>query len=256
MLPQYQMSGNRPAQPFVILPAIDLQGGRVVRLLRGDHGSATTYGDDPAAVAEAFAAGGAQWLHVVDLDGARDPAFRQTSLVAAIIARLGTRIAVEVAGGLRDEHAVGASLEAGAARVVLGTAALRDPAFVGRLGERFGAERIVVALDVRGRHAVGQGWVQGAAGVVVADALARLADVGCRTFEVTAIDRDGTLQGPDLPLLGDLARLRRGAIVASAGMASAADITAVRAQGCAGAIVGRALYEGRLTIEDALAAAH
>jgi phosphoribosylformimino-5-aminoimidazole carboxamide ribonucleotide (ProFAR) isomerase len=175
--------------------------------------------------------------------------------VAAIIARVGDRAAVEVAGGLRDDRAVEASIETGATRVILATAALRDPAFAGRLAERFGAERIAVALDVRDGHAVGQGWVQGAAGSPVAEALTRLADHGICTFEVTAIHRDGTLDGPDLVLLGDLVRLRRGAIVASAGIASAADVTAVRALGCAGAIVGRALYEGRLTLEDALAAA-
>jgi phosphoribosylformimino-5-aminoimidazole carboxamide ribotide isomerase len=248
------MSNSR-ATAFDLLPAIDLHGGRVVRLLRGDYGAVTTYGDDPAALAESFVAAGMRWLHVVDLDGARDPASRQTSLVAAIIARVGDRAAVEVAGGLRDDRAVEASIEAGAARVILGTAALRDPAFAGRLAERFGAERIAVALDVREGHAVGQGWVQGAAGSPVAEALTRLADQGIRTFEVTAIHRDGTLDGPDLALLGDLVRLRRGAIVASAGIASAADVTAVRALGCAGAIVGRALYEGRLTLEDALAAA-
>lgn len=249
------MMGNSREPAFDLLPAIDLHRGRVVRLVRGDYGTATIYGDDPAALAESLVAAGARWLHVVDLDGARDPAARQASLVAAIIARVGARVAVEVAGGLRDDRAVEASVDAGAARVVLGTAALRDPAFAGRLAERFGAERIAVALDVRGGRAVGQGWVEGAAGAPVTETLTRLADFGIRTFEVTSIDRDGTLDGPDLALLGDLVRLRRGAILASAGIASAADITAVRALGCAGAIVGRALYEGRLTLEDALAAA-
>ena len=250
------MTGNGSfPRAFDLLPAIDLRGGRVVRLLRGDYGAETTYGDDAAVVADAFAAGGARWLHVVDLDGARDPAARQTPLVAAIVARVGARAAVEVAGGLRDDRAVEASLEAGAARVILGTAALRDPAFAGRLAARFGAERIAVALDVRDGFAVGHGWVPGAAGFAVAEALARLADVGIRMFEVTAIDRDGTLEGPDLALLRDLVRQGRGAIIASAGIASAADVTAVRALGCAGAIVGRALYEGRQPLEDARAAA-
>ena len=249
------MTDNGAASPaFDLLPAIDLSGGRVVRLLRGDYGAATTYGEDAAAVADAFAAGGARWLHVVDLDGARDPAARQTPLVAAIIARVGSRAAVEVAGGLRDDRAIEASLEAGAARVILGTAALRDPAFAGRLAARFGPEHIGVALDVRDGLAVGHGWVPGATGVAVADALTRLADVGIRTFEVTAIDRDGTLEGPDLALLANLVRRGCDAIIASAGIARAADITAVRALGCAGAIVGRALYEGRLSLEDALAA--
>jgi phosphoribosylformimino-5-aminoimidazole carboxamide ribotide isomerase len=249
------VTGNGASSPaFDLLPAIDLSGGRVVRLLRGDYGAATTYGEDAPAFADALVAGGARWLHVVDLDGARDPAARQTRLVAAIIARVGSRAAVEVAGGLRDDRAVEASLEAGAARVILGTAALRDPAFAGRLAVRFGPERIGVALDVRDGLAVGHGWVPGAPGVAVADALTRLADVGIRIFEVTAIDRDGTLEGPDLALLASLVRHGSGAIIASAGIARAVDITAVRALGCAGAIVGRALYEGRLSLEDALAA--
>ncbi len=240
---------------FELLPAIDLQGGRVVRLLRGDFGAVTTYSDDGPAVADAFVGRGARWLHVVDLDGARDPRARQTELVAAIVARVGERARVEVAGGLRDERAVDACLGAGAARVVVGTAALRDPAFAGRLVEQFGSGQIAVALDVREGLAVGQGWVPGAEGVAVADALERLADEGVRIFEVTAIDRDGTLDGPDLAMLGGLVRRARGELIASAGVASAADITAVRALGCAGAIVGRALYEGRVTLEDALAAA-
>ena len=240
---------------FELLPAIDLQGGRVVRLLRGDFGAVTTYSDDGPAVADAFVRRGARWLHVVDLDGARDPRARQTELVAAIVARVGERARVEVAGGLRDERAVDACLGAGAARVVVGTAALRDPAFAGRLVEQFGSGQIAVALDVREGLAVGQGWVPGAEGVAVADALERLADEGVRIFEVTAIDRDGTLDGPDLAMLGGLVRRARGELIASAGVASAADITAVRALGCAGAIVGRALYEGRVTLEDALAAA-
>ena len=250
------MTGNAASSPaFDLLPAIDLQGGRVVRLLRGDFGAATSYGEDPTSVAEAFVARGAQWLHVVDLDGARDPSARQTDLVASIVAKVGKLAQVEVAGGLRDEATVDACLRAGATRVVVGTAALRDSALTGRLIGRFGADRIAVALDVRDGRAVGHGWVPGATGVAVGDALERLVDAGVRTFEVTAIDRDGTLEGPDLALLRVLVELGRGAIIASAGIASGADITAVRGLGCAGAIVGRALYEDRLSLEDALAAA-
>ena len=240
---------------FDVLPAIDLRGGRVVRLLRGDFGAVTTYSEDGEAVADAFVGRGARWLHVVDLDGARDPGARQTGLVAAIVVRVEEHARVEVVGGLRDEHAVEACLRAGAARVVVGTAALRDPAFAGRLVRQFGAGRIAVALDVRDGLAVGEGWVRGAQGVAVGDTLERLADEGVGIFEVTAIDRDGTLDGPDLAMLERLVRLGRGALIASAGIARAADIAAVRALGCTGAIVGRALYEGRVTLEDALAAA-
>ncbi len=249
------MIRTRTPAGFEILPAIDLQAGRVVRLVRGEAASATMYGEDGAAAADVFIAQGARWLHVVDLDGARDPRARQAGAVAAVMARVGGRASVEVAGGLRDEGAVEAILRDGAARVVLGTAALADPGLAGRLVGRFGAWRVAVALDVRNGLAVGQGWVAGAPGQPAADVLERLADAGVRVFEVTAIDRDGTLGGPDLVLLGELVRRRRGDVIASGGVAGVTDIAAVRALGCAGAIVGRALYDGLLSLEEALAAA-
>ena len=237
---------------FQLLPAIDLLGGMVVRLAEGDFDSQTVYGDDPTEFARSFAAEGARWIHIVDLDGARDGTRRQTELIARIVAAAGESVACEVAGGLRDEAAVASVLEAGAARAVVGTAALRDPAFVERLVARFGSERIAVALDVRDRVAIGQGWVPGAAGVPVVDALATLADSGARTFIVTAIERDGLLAGPNLELLSRMVRLGRGDIVASAGVSSLSDIVGVRAIGCAGAIIGRALYEERLDLGEAL----
>jgi phosphoribosylformimino-5-aminoimidazole carboxamide ribotide isomerase len=243
---------DQPTPTFQLLPAIDLRGGRVVRLSEGDFARETVYGSDPAEVARGFAAAGARWIHIVDLDGARDGSRRQTEAVARIVEAAGDGVACEVAGGLRDLGAVGAVLEAGAARAVVGTAALRDPEFVARLVARFGTERVAVALDVRDGLAVGQGWVPGATGVPVEAALAALADAGARTFIVTAIERDGLLGGPNLDLLRRMVELGRGEIVASAGVSSLADISAVRALGCAGAIVGRALYEGRLDLGAAL----
>ena len=157
-----------------------------------------------------------------------------------------------MAGGLRDEAAVAAVLDAGAARAVVGTAALRDPELVEGLIERFGAERIAIALDVRNGLAVGQGWVPGAVGVAVDEALATLSARGARTFIVTAIERDGLMSGPNVALLGRLVNREVGEIVASAGIASFGDILAVRAIGCVGAVVGRAIYEGRLNLADAI----
>jgi phosphoribosylformimino-5-aminoimidazole carboxamide ribotide isomerase len=203
-------------------------------------------------VARGFVAAGAGWIHVVDLDGARDGARRQTEAVSRIVAAAGEGTACEVAGGLRDEEAVASVLGAGAARAIVGTAALRDPDFVARLIARFGAERIAIALDVRDGLAVGQGWMPGASGVPVEEALAALADRGARTFIVTAIERDGLLTGPNLELLGRMVALGRGEIVASAGVSSLADISAVRAVGCVGAVVGRAVYEGRLDLGEAV----
>jgi phosphoribosylformimino-5-aminoimidazole carboxamide ribotide isomerase len=245
---------SQPELPagFQLLPAIDLRGGQVVRLAEGDFARETVYGTDPAEVARSFADAGARWIHVVDLDGARDGTRRQTDAVARIVDAVGERVACEVAGGLRDEAAVEAVLTAGAARAVVGTAALRDPGFVELLVARFGVERIAIALDVRDGLAVGQGWVPGATGVPVDHALAELADRGARTFIVTAIERDGLLTGANLELLGRMVALGRGDIVASAGVTSLADIAAVRRIGCVGAVIGRAIYEGRLDVAEAV----
>jgi phosphoribosylformimino-5-aminoimidazole carboxamide ribotide isomerase len=246
------MAGMGVARPFELLPAIDLRGGQVVRLQQGDFARETAFSREPADVARRFVAEGARWLHVVDLDGARDGAPAHASLIGDICEVVGDRASVEVAGGLRDEAAVAASLALGAARVVIGTAALEDPALAGRLVDTHGAEHIVVALDVRAGLAVGHGWTAEAAGIDAAEAINRLADIGITIFEVTAIERDGMLIGPDLALYERMVRLGRGSIIASAGIASLDDLRAVRAVGCAGAIVGRALYEGRFTVSDAI----
>jgi phosphoribosylformimino-5-aminoimidazole carboxamide ribotide isomerase len=243
-----------PASAFEVLPAIDLRAGRVVRLERGDFARETSFSDDPVATASAFADAGARWLHVVDLDAARDGASEHAAVIRRVVAAVGDRLAVEVAGGLRSQRVVADALSQGAARAVVGTAALRDATFAARLVERHGAERIAVALDVRAGEAVGHGWVPGSAGQDVVQALEGLADVGVRTFEVTAIERDGMLAGPDLELYRRLVGLGRGSIIASAGVTSVEDLQALRELGCTGAIVGRALYDGRLTIEAALRA--
>lgn len=242
-------SGERP---FEILPAIDLRGGRVVRLRHGEFDRETAYSDDPPAVADAFVAAGSTWLHVVDLDGARDGEPRQALTIRAICKRVGGRARVEVAGGLRTAEAVAAVLAAGADRIVVGTAALRDPGFAGRIVETHGGGRIVAALDVRDGLALGEGWRRGAAGLPPDEALRRLAAEGVEVFEVTAVARDGSLSGPDLGLLAGLVELDRGAVIASGGIASIDDLCAVRQLGCAGAIVGRAIYERRLDLRAAL----
>jgi phosphoribosylformimino-5-aminoimidazole carboxamide ribotide isomerase len=239
---------------FELLPAIDLRAGRAVRLTLGDFERETVYDDDPVAVAARFVAAGARWIHVVDLDGARAGEPRQADIVGAIVAAVGDRAACQVAGGLRDEGAVARALEAGAGRVVLGTAALRDPEFVGTLIERFGPHRIVVALDVRDGLALGEGWRSGVAGLHPEEALLTLSEAGAERFAVTAIERDGALLGPDLDLVGRLVALGRGSIIASAGIRSVDDLLAVRRAGAAGAIVGKALYEGRIDLATALGA--
>ncbi len=239
------------ASAFELLPAIDLRNGRVVRLRQGDFGRETAYAADPVATANAFADAGARWLHVVDLDGARSGVPAHTIAIRAIVEAVGTRTNIEVAGGLRTEAAVDDAIRAGASRVVVGTAAIMDPGFAGRLIARLG-DRVVVALDVRDGEALGEGWRPGTWGRAAEDTLLALADEGVTTFEATAIDRDGLLGGPDLDLLDRLVRLDRGRVIASGGIASLHDLRAVQAIGCAGAIIGRALYEGRIDLAAAL----
>jgi phosphoribosylformimino-5-aminoimidazole carboxamide ribotide isomerase len=240
---------------FEIIPAIDLRAGLVVRLREGDFARQTIYADDPALVAAAFAAAGARWLHVVDLEGAR--AGRPTALETIRLMRsvVGDRLAIEVAGGLRRELDVEDALVAGADRVVLGTAFLKSPDLALRLVRRFGAERLVAAIDVRGDLAMGDAWLASSrSGRPVEEVATELARAGVQTFEVTAIERDGGLQGPDLELVGRVLRLDLGDVVASAGVRDLADLRSLQAAGCAGAIVGRAVYEGRLDLATAIRA--
>jgi phosphoribosylformimino-5-aminoimidazole carboxamide ribotide isomerase len=240
--------------PFELLPAIDLRAGRVVRLEQGDFTRQTVFSDDPVAVATAFVEAGARWLHVVDLEGAQagEPAHLET--VARIAERVGASAAVEAAGGIRTLAAIEAALAAGARRVVLGTAALRAPDLVGAAVAAHGSEAIAVALDVRSGTAVGDAWQSGADGQPPERLLDSLSAMGVAAFEVTAIDRDGLLGGPDVALLSRLTRRGKGRIIASGGIRHVDDVLAVRALGCAGAIVGRALYEGTFDLARALEA--
>jgi phosphoribosylformimino-5-aminoimidazole carboxamide ribotide isomerase len=239
---------------FEVLPAIDLRGGQVVRLEQGDFTRQTAYDRDPVGVARRFAALGVRWLHVVDLDGALAGEPRQLEVAARIVADTHGLTRVEVGGGLRTIEDVAGALGIGAARAAIGTAALRDPGFAKDLVDRYGSSRIVGSIDIRNGLALGDGWRPGAPGVPATDAITMLADAGIETFEVTAIERDGSLEGPDLELLRALVDLDRGRIIASGGVASIEDVLAVQAAGCAGAIVGKAIYEGRIDLRALLAA--
>jgi len=236
-----------------LIPAIDLVGGRVVRLTQGDFERQTTYGDDPVAIAQRWAGEGATRLHIVDLDGARAGMPTQ----AAVIRRVMRAVAIpcQVAGGLRNEVAVREALAAGADRVVLGSALIRDPDLGARLVAAHGPRRIVAAVDVRDGLAVGSGWVSGAAGRLVAEVVEALAKAGMALFAVTAIARDGLQEGPDLELLDQVAAMvGADRVIASAGVGSANDVAELAAHGFAGAILGRALYEGTLSLGAAMAA--
>lgn len=237
-----------------LIPAIDLRGGQVVRLVEGDFARETTYETDPLGSVRRWVEVGACRLHVVDLDGARAGRPIQVELIGRMVASArASDVPCQVAGGLRDGDAAGSALAAGADRVVLGTALLRDPGLAGRLVAAHGFARVVAALDVRDGLAVGEGWRVGAGGRPMADAMAQLLEAGVRIFAVTAIGRDGRLEGPDLDLYARvLAAAPTASIIASGGVTTVDDLRRLRDLGCQGAILGRALYDGRLDLGEAL----
>ena len=247
--------GERAERPFELLPAIDLRGGRVVRLVQGDFARETVYGDDPTAVVDAFARAGADWVHVVDLDGARAGVPVQTDDRRARSSGPPT-----VVSGWRSAAgcAIGRAWRGSSTSAPResSSAPLRWPTRPSSqsLVTDHGPDRIAVALDVRDGAAVGHGWRAGAPGTPIVEAVSRMTDAGVETLIVTAIERDGRLEGPDLDLLEGLARAGRGRIIASGGISSTEDVLAARSVGCAGAIVGRALYEGRIDLAATLRA--
>lgn len=236
-----------------LIPAIDLLDGRVVRLARGEFDAVTDYGDDPVAVAHRWRDEGATRLHLVDLDAARHGRPQQRAVIERIVADVG--VPCQVAGGIRTEDGVAAALEAGADRVVLGSALIGDPGLALRLVTALGPTHIVAALDVRGATAVGDGWVPGARATDAAEHAAALAAAGIEWFAVTAIARDGGMEGPDMALLASIrAAVPTASIIASGGVGSLADVSALAGEGYAAAIIGRALYEGAFKLREALAA--
>ena len=238
-----------------LFPAIDLRGGRAVRLLQGDYERETVYGDDPAAVADGFVRAGARWIHVVDLDAARTGEPTNRAAIGAIVRAVAGRAQVQTGGGVRTEQAAGALADLGVARVVVGSAAMEDPAFVARLAAR---QPTALGLDGRNGAVAVHGWLRDS-GQSVLDVLPRFEDAGVAAVIITEINVDGSLDGPDLAGLS--AALDRTAmpIIASGGVGTSDDLRALAALGrdgrrLAGAITGKALYEGRFTIEQALEA--
>jgi phosphoribosylformimino-5-aminoimidazole carboxamide ribotide isomerase len=243
--------------PFDVYPAIDLRAGRVVRLLRGDYDRQTVYGNDPAAQADAFAAAGARWLHVVDLDAARDGWAANLDAVRAVAARAaGAGVAVQSGGGVRDVGAASALWEAGVTRVVVGTAAVERPDLVRELSA-IGA--VAVGVDVRGDEVAVKGWTV-SGGVTSVDTVRRFEDAGVAAVVVTQIGVDGTLAGPDLALYERLLDATALDVVASGGVGTLDDVRSLAAlrrgdRGLAGVVVGRALYDGAFTLQEAMACA-
>ncbi|MEO6652316.1 MAG: 1-(5-phosphoribosyl)-5-[(5-phosphoribosylamino)methylideneamino] imidazole-4-carboxamide isomerase [Ilumatobacteraceae bacterium] len=230
-----------------LYPAIDLRGGRVVRLTQGDYDAETVYGDDPVAVALSFAEAGAPWVHVVDLDAARsgDPVNR--SVVRAIAEALTGRALLQNGGGVRSLADARELADAGVDRVVMGSAAVRDPELVAACSE---VVPVAVGLDHRAGELAVHGWTE-ASGVSLADALGQFPSAAA--FVVTDISRDGMLSGPDIAGLAEAVRTTPTPVIASGGVASLDDVAALAAiAGLAGVITGKALYEGRFTVASAL----
>lgn len=234
-----------------IFPAIDLRNKQAVRLTQGDYSRMDVYDDDPATVAQRFAAQGASCLHVVDLDGAKDGALSNFDTVAEIIQATG--MFVEVGGGIRDEARVCAYLEKGAGRVILGTAALHDPAFLRRMSETYG-EKIAVGVDAKDGFVATDGWLA-VSDVRGVDFCRQVYEAGARSVIYTDIARDGAMQGTNLAVYETLLQAVPGlAVTASGGISSIEEIRALRTMGVHAAIVGKALYTGALSLTDVLKA--
>lgn len=234
-----------------LIPAIDLLGGKVVRLRKGDYSAVTVYSDDPPAQAALFHRAGARRLHVVDLDGARDGKPTNMAVIRAILQAAPLR--VQVGGGIRDEAVAERWLEAGVERVVLGTAAVKQPELVRRLCARH-PQAVVVAVDARGGEVAVEGWLEASGRSAVE--LARQVDGwGVAAILHTVIDRDGTHEGPDVASTVALQAEVRAEVIASGGIGSLEHIRALAAAGVRASVCGRALYSGGFSLEEALLAA-
>lgn len=238
---------------FIVFPAIDLRAGQVVRLAEGDPARQTAYSNDPAAAARRWLSEGANWLHVVNLDGAFDQpdAANRAALraILAVAAQAGAK--VQFGGGLRSLDAVRQALDLGVARVVLGTLAVEQPDLLAQAVRQWGAERVAAGLDARDGIIQVRGWQQ-ASPLTALQAAQTLRQAGLRWLVFTDISRDGLQTGLNLPATLDLARQSDLSVIASGGVGGPEDIRAVRQSGLPGVIVGRALYEGTLKLSEAL----
>lgn len=242
------MTAETPA--LTLLPAVDVADGKAVRLVQGALGTETSYGD-PLEAALAWQRAGAQWLHLVDLDAAFGRGTNSDQLADVIKA---VDVAVELSGGIRDDESLRRALATGCQRVIIGTAALERPEWVGAIVAEHGP-RIAVGLDVRGTRLAARGWTT--LGGEWRDVLARLEADGCQGYVVTDVARDGMLNGPNLDLLAEICAVTSQPVIASGGVSSIDDLRAIAGlvpSGVTGAIVGKALYAGKFTLEAALRA--
>jgi phosphoribosylformimino-5-aminoimidazole carboxamide ribotide isomerase len=234
-----------------LLPAIDIRSGRVVRLSQGEAARQTVYGTDPAAVAQGFADQGARWIHVVDLDRAFGEGDNEASL-SRILERVRGRVRIQLGGGFRSLDRVRRGIELGVDRIVIGTAAAMDPGFLTAAAGEFPTDRLAVGVDARDGRVAVRGWTETST-LTAAELTSRALGSGIATIVYTDVARDGMLGGPDIP--GAQALQRQGArVIASGGISSLDDLRRIAGAGLAGAIVGRALYEGRFDLAGALEA--
>ena len=239
---------------FTVFPAVDISDGKCVRLLQGRFGTETVYSDDPVQVAIGFSSAGARWLHIVDLDGAKTGTAANRELVVDVVKK--ASCPVQAGGGVRTRDDVEELLSAGANRVVLGTFALEDPDAVTDICTRFGP-RIAVSLDAKGDEVASHGWTVGT-GIPLLEAVRMFEDAGCSSFIYTDVSRDGTMGGPNVEALYRLTDVTDLPVIASGGISSLEDLKTVarlRPHGVSGVIVGRALYEHKFTISEAMLAA-
>ena len=240
---------------FIILPAIDIRGGKCVRLTKGDYNQETVYSDSPAEQAVEWESGGAGIIHLVDLDGAKQGAPANLAAVKAITAVVS--IPCELGGGIRTLDDAERAFDAGVARIILGTIACRQPELVDTMLEKFGAEKIVVGIDAKNGKAAVAGWLD-ATGFDALELAAKFAEMGVTRFIYTDIDTDGMLTGPNLKAQSELcAKVPACKVIASGGVASADDaakLAALNKPNLEGVIVGKALYDGRTTLHELIAA--
>jgi phosphoribosylformimino-5-aminoimidazole carboxamide ribotide isomerase len=233
---------------LTIYPAIDMRGGNCVRLLQGDYDKETIYGDSPFDMAKRFAADGAEWIHMVDLDGAKDGHRVNDSFVIETARQLNAK--VQIGGGIRSEEDILHYLEKGITRVIIGSIAVSNPEFAIEMIQKYG-KQIVVGIDAKNGYVATHGWLT-TSEVKAVELSKRFADAGAETFIFTDIATDGTLSGPNIAAVCEMAEVTGKTVIASGGVSSLADLRALHTEGVKGAIVGKALYENRFTLKEAL----
>ncbi|KSU83189.1 1-(5-phosphoribosyl)-5-[(5-phosphoribosylamino)methylideneamino]imidazole-4-carboxamide isomerase [Fictibacillus enclensis] len=235
---------------FILYPAIDMRGGKCVRLLQGDYNQETVYGDSPFDMAKQFAEAGAKWIHMVDLDGAKAGERVNHQHVVRVANEL--QVSVQIGGGIRNEEDVAFYLEEGVNRVILGSAAISNPEFVVKMLRKYGSQ-IAIGIDARDGYVATEGWLN-TSEIEASELAEKLGNEGAETFIFTDISKDGTLKGPNTEAIGELAGLTGKNVIASGGVSSLDDLAALKAdhRGIGGAIIGKALYTGRFTLQEAL----